>query len=205
LISFRFEFVIQHMTIEFEATFPNIEKDQIRETLKKIGATLIKPEFMQRRTVFALPEGHEIKGGWLRVRDEGDKITMSLKVIDGDKIEDQKEINVTVDNYENARSLLQLMGCKEKAYQESKRELWSLDDVEITIDEWPFLEPFVEIEGKSEQSVRLMSEKMGFAYDKALFCSVATLYHMKYGVTEEVVNNKTPLLVFGGDNPFVST
>jgi len=193
------------MTIEFEATFPNIEKDQIRETLKKIGATLIKPEFMQRRTVFALPEGHEIKGGWLRVRDEGDKITMSLKVIDGDKIEDQKEINVTVDNYENARSLLQLMGCKEKAYQESKRELWSLDDVEITIDEWPFLEPFVEIEGKSEQSVRLMSEKMGFAYDKALFCSVATLYHMKYGVTEEVVNNKTPLLVFGGDNPFVST
>lgn len=192
------------MSIEFEATFPNIQKDLIRETLKKLGATRIKPEFMQKRTVFSLPQGHEITGGWLRVRDEGDKITMSLKVIDGDKIEDQKEINVTVDNYENARSFLNSIGCVEKAYQESKRELWSLDDVEIMIDEWPFLEPFVEIEGKSEQSVRMMSERMGFAYDMAFFCSVATLYHMKYGVTEDEINNKTPLLVFGGKNPFLS-
>lgn len=191
------------MSIEFEATFPNIQKDHIREALKKLGATLIKPEFMQKRTVFTLPQGHEITGGWIRVRDEGDKITMSLKVIDGDKIEDQKEVNIIVDNYENARSLLSSMGCGEKAYQESKRELWGLDDVEIMIDEWPFLEPFVEIEGKSEQSVRMMSEKMGFAYDKALFCSVATLYHMKYGVTEDFVNNKTPQLVFDGANPFV--
>jgi adenylate cyclase class 2 len=196
--------ILSAMAIEFEATFPNVKKDQIREVLKKIGATCIKSEFMQKRTVFTLPQGHEITGGWLRVRDEGDKITMSLKVIDGDKIEDQKEINLKVDSYENARSLLNVMGCTEKAYQESKRELWSLDGVEITIDEWPFLEPFVEIEGKSEQSVRMMSEKMGFAYKKALFCSVATLYHMKYGVTEDEINNKTPLLVFGGTNPFLS-
>ena len=191
------------MDIEFEATFPNIQKDHIREILNALGAKLIKPEFMQKRTVFNLPKGHEIKGGWLRVRDEGDTITMSLKVIDGEKIEDQKEISLVIDSFKNAKLFFNTIGCVEKAYQESKRELWILDDVEITLDEWPFLEPFVEIEGKSEKSVKMVSEKMGFNYNEALFCSVATLYSLKYNVTEDMINNETPLLEFGGKNPFL--
>ncbi len=68
------------MEIEYEATFTNISKEVIRQKLQDAGATLVKPEFLQKRSVFKLPTGHEIKGGWLRVRDEGDKITMSLKI-----------------------------------------------------------------------------------------------------------------------------
>jgi hypothetical protein len=30
------------------------------------------------------------------------------------------------------------------------------------IDEWPFLEPFIEVEGGSELGVRQVSEKLGF-------------------------------------------
>ncbi len=70
------------MDIEYEATFPNIDKKEVREKLKKVGAKLVKPEFMQRRFVFHLPKSYEIKGGWLRVREEGDKITMTLKIVD---------------------------------------------------------------------------------------------------------------------------
>ena len=55
--------------IEYEAKFININKDSVRENLKLVGAELIKPEFLQKRVVFNLPTGHEIKGGWLRVRD----------------------------------------------------------------------------------------------------------------------------------------
>ena len=36
---------------------------------------------------------------------------------------------------EKARELLNTLGCQERAYQETKRELWKLDGVEITIDE----------------------------------------------------------------------
>lgn len=43
------------MKIEYEATFINVNKDNIRDRLQKAGASLIKPEFLQRRVVFELP------------------------------------------------------------------------------------------------------------------------------------------------------
>src|SRR5680860_181885 len=141
------------MNIEYEATFINIDKNEIRTRLKAVGAQLIKPEFLMKRVVFELPVGHEIPGGWLRVRDEGDKITMSLKVVDGDKIENQKEIQLKIDNFAEGVALLEATGAKQKAFQESRRELWTLDNTEITIDEWPYLEPYVEVEGQSEEIV----------------------------------------------------
>ncbi|MEA1963109.1 MAG: CYTH domain-containing protein [Patescibacteria group bacterium] len=149
-----------------------------------------------------MPKGNHINGGWLRVRDEGDKITMSLKVIDGDQIHNQKETQLTVDNFEEARKFLTGIGCEEKAYQESRRELWEMDKVEITIDEWPFLEPFVEVEGKSEEQVRVVSEKIGFNYTQARFCSVDTLYNEKYNISINQINNHTPKILFEMDNPF---
>src|SRR5688500_10028548 len=111
------------MYIEFEATFTNINKEEMRAKLQKANAKLVKKEFLQKRTVFDLPSGHKIKGGWLRVRDEGDKITMSLKIVDGEKIENQKEIQLKVDDFDNAVGFLATIGCSKKAYQESKREL----------------------------------------------------------------------------------
>jgi adenylate cyclase class 2 len=189
------------MKIEYEATFIDIKKDQVRQKLKELGATLKRAEFMQKRATFNLPRGHEINGGWLRVRDEGNKITLTLKVVDGNKIENQKEILLNVDSFEQAVSLLSTIGCSKKSFQESKRELWILDGTEITIDEWPFLEPYVEVEGKTEQAVKDASKKMGFDYSKALFCTVDTIYEMKYGVSKDVVN-KTPEIKFNTKNPF---
>jgi len=191
------------MKIEYEATFTNIDKQDIRERLRKIEGKLIRPEFLQKRVVFNLPEEYKIKGGWIRVRDEGDKIRMSLKIVDGTGIESQKEISLKVDSLERAEEFLTLLGCQKKAYQENKRELWKIDGMEITIDEWPFLEPFVEIEGDSEESVKDMAEKLGFDYQDALFCSIDTLYSRKYNLPEDIINNQTPKIVFEMKNPFV--
>lgn len=190
------------MKIEYEATFPNINKDEIRERLKKAGAVLARPEFLQKRCTFNLPEGHEINGGWLRVRDEGEKITMTLKIVDGEKIENQKEIILQVDDFSEAEEFLISLGCRKKSYQETKREMWTLDGVEIDIDEWPYLEPYVEIEGKNEEEVKKVSEKLGFEYSQALFCCVTTLYQIKYGTSEEIINNQIPEITFEGKNPF---
>ena len=191
------------MEIEYEATFVKVDKDDIRAKLKNAGAKLERPEFMQRRVVFNLPKGHEIKGAWARVRDEGDKITMSVKIVDGEKITDQKETCITIDDFERGRMILKTMGADEKAYQETKRELWKLDDVEITLDEWPFLEPYVEVEGSSEEAVRAVAKKLGFKWAKARFCAVGTLYAEKYDFDETVINNETPKIVFGMENPFI--
>ena len=191
------------MNIEFEATFSNIDKSAIVAALTKMGATLSRPEFMQKRVVFNLPHGHEIKGGWVRVRDEGDKTTLSLKVVDGEAIENQKEIYLVVNSFEQAELLLTSLGCERKAFQESKRELWQYDGVDITIDEWPYLEPFVEVEGPSEAKVQEVAGLLGLDYDQALFCAVGTLYSRKYGISEDRINNHTPLITFAGENPFI--
>lgn len=191
------------MEIEFEATFPNVNKEDIRRRLKKAGAKLLRKEFLQKRAVFHLPEGHEIKGAWLRVRDESDKTTLSLKAVTGQRVGDQKEICLTIDDFKKAVSLLEHLGCRQKALQENKRELWQLRRVEITIDEWPFLEPFVEIEGESEEAVRKASHKLGFDYKKAVFGSIDLLYSQKYKLPAEVISNETPLIFFRGPNPFL--
>ncbi|MGB5049673.1 MAG: CYTH domain-containing protein [Caldilineaceae bacterium] len=191
------------MNIEYEATFTNIEKDDIRERLKTAGAVLVRPEYLQRRIPFFLPNKEDAENSWLRVRDEGDKVTLSLKTIDGKNIENQKELCLEVNSFNDAVELLESIGCVRKSYQETKRELWTLDGVEITLDEWPFLEPFVEVEGRSEDSVRVVSEKLGFDYSKALFCAVGDLYVLKYGIHPDKINTLDKL-IFDMPNPFVS-
>lgn len=194
---------MKNINIEYEATFTNIDKDEIRQRLKSASAILVKPENLMVRSVFELPSGHEIEGGWLRVRDENDKITMSLKVVNGDKIEDQKEICLKIDSFDEGVKFLESIGCEIKAYQESKRELWLLDEVEITIDEWPYLEPYVEVEGKSEEAVKNASAKLNFDYTKALFCSVDTLYAAKYKISKEYVSYQVKRICFNEPNPFI--
>lgn len=187
------------MDIEYEATFPNIDKEFIRKKLKKIGAKLIKKEFLMKRIAFDTPKTS--KKTWLRVRDEGDKITMSMKSIEGTGIESQKEICFEVKDFNSASLFLTKLGCSKKAYQETRREIWEIEGVKIMIDEWPFLEPFIEIEGKSEKAVKKIVKKLGFNYSQAIFDPVATQYSKKYNVSEEIVN-KTPRIVFNEKNPF---
>ena len=190
------------MQIEYEATFVDIDKDQMRNKLKEVGAVLAREEYMQKRHCYNFPQGNQVKGGWVRIRDEGEKITMSVKIIDGDKIENQKESCLTIDNYQEAETFLQTLGCELKSYQETKRELWILDEVEVTLDTWPFLETFMEVEGVSEEVVKTVSQKLGEDWSEAKFCGVAHLYSQKYGVSEQVINNETPKIIFGMENPF---
>ncbi len=190
------------METEYEAKFVNIDKEEIRERLKKAGAELVKPEFMQKRVCFNLPTGHENFNAWMRVRDEQDKITMSYKEIVGDNIEDQKEINLVINDFKNGVEFLEKICCQKKSYQENKREIWELDNVEIMIDEWPFLEPFVEVEGKSEQEVKSVSEKIGFDYSKVLFCATGLIYSKKYNISLEAINEISKI-TFDIENPFL--
>ncbi|MFH0856320.1 MAG: CYTH domain-containing protein, partial [bacterium] len=153
-----------------------------------------------KRITFHVPDSI-IKNSWLRVRDEGDKITMSLKKFDGPSIEKQQEICLVIDNFDKGIGFLTAIGFKQKSYQETKRELWVLDGVEITIDEWPYLEPFVEVEAETEEGVKDTCKKIGLNYNNALFCPITILYSMKYNISADIIN-KIPKITFLDPNPF---
>ena len=79
------------MEIEIEAKFLNVDVNALRETLHGNGATLVHDERLMRRKNFDHTDSRLEKiGGWIRVRDEGDKTTLAYKqlvnrTIDGTK------------------------------------------------------------------------------------------------------------------------
>ncbi len=191
------------MNIEFEATFPNVSISQVQTKLEEVGAKLLKPRTLYRRVAFNLPPAYTTRYNYARVRDEGDSVTMTIKDWEGEGIEAQKELELIIDDFETGIAFLEKLGCAQKAYQETYRELWELGGVHITIDEWPFLEPFVEIEGSSEDRVKEVSEQLGFDYSQAIFGGVTLQYMEKYGISQDQIDNHTPRITFD-KNPFVS-
>lgn len=176
---------------EIEAKFIDINIDLFRQKLQEIGAKLISPERLMRRTNFDISE-HE----FTRVRDEGDKVTISYKNGANISLSGMREICVEVDNYDNAVALLIASGLKPKAIQETRRETWRLGDAEIDIDTWPWLPSFVEIEASTEDEVRFTAEKLGFNMENAFFGSAAQIYEHYYNVTPHEINFY-PEITFG--------
>lgn len=161
---------------EIEAIFINIDKDAVRSRLKKIGANLIKKERLQKRINYDFNDKSLArKQGWVRLRDEGENIRLSYKQMDERSIDGMKEVSITVGDFENADLFLNNIGLNKKSYQETLRESWVFSGVEIDIDTWPWINPFIEIEGESEEEVNLVAEKLGFNIEDATFGSVNNL------------------------------
>lgn len=189
------------METEYEAKFLNVDTDEIRKRLMEAGATLERPEFFQRRWVFDLPGDLHSKEVFARVRDEGGVVTITWKKFAGTDIDHPQEVEIVADDFDNAVELVTQLGCAPRSYQENKREVWHLDDAEIVIDSWPFFEPYVEIEGASEDIVREAAIKAGFDWNTALFCGVAKLFHMKYPHSPHM--REISRIAFDMPNPFV--
>ena len=185
------------MNNEIEATYIDIDKDDLRAKLKSAGAKCTKPELLMRRTVFDTGPH-----SFARVRDEGDKIVMTYKNFeDEDSIMGVKEVNLIVNDYDDAIKYLKGCGLEQKAAQETYREVWELDGVEITIDTWPWIPTYTEIEGKNEEVVWSVAEKLGFKKEDAMFGAVDKIYNHYYGVDMDIVDFETPVINFEIDPP----
>ena len=114
-----------------------------------------------------------------------------------------KEIEVNVSDFKKTSKILEIAGLKKVGYQESYRELWEYDNVEIMIDTWPFLKPLVEVEGKNENDVKKVSEELGFDYNNAIFGSVEILYSEKFNINKLKLCEIAPILKFESTNPFL--
>lgn len=189
--------------VEIEAKFFPVNKDKLRIKLAKLKARLVSPERKMRRTIFDARFHPEFHCDYIRVRDEGDIVRLSAKTHASTKgaVNDQRETDVIVSDYDRTVQIFKLMNFTPDSYQESLRETWQLDDCEITIDTWPDLDPYCEIEAPSEKKLKEVAEKIGFDWNKKIITSVVEIIAQTFGLSFEQVHQKMERLRLD-DHPF---
>ena len=176
------------MQTELEAKFLNIDKDDMRRRLTSLGAVLVTPERKLMRQNFDFADSRLNKlAGWVRIRDEGDHITLTYKQLNERTLHGTKEINLTIDSFGQARELLNILGLEVKSEQVTMRESWKFGDTQIEIDTWPWIPPFLELEGQSEDDLRSLATKLDLDWDSAKYGSVEVAYQAVFDVTEAEV------------------
>lgn len=167
------------MHTEYEVKFLDVDIENVRHRLTKLGAKLEKPmRLMKRVTIDNLDM--KKKNAFVRIRDEGDRVIVTYKQFDSLSVDGAKEYEIVVSDFEKAIKLFSAAGLPYGSFQESKRETWKFNDVEIVIDEWPWLNPYIEIESDSEVKVKNFAKKLGFDWKDAAFGDVMTAYRAQY-------------------------
>lgn len=167
------------MDTEIEAKFVNVDHDAIRAKLKTLGAKLEQPMRLMRRVTID-SEIMKSKNAFLRIRDEGYRVTATYKQFDALSVDGAKEIEITVNDFQATVDLLKAAGLPHRSFQESKRETWKLDDTEIVLDLWPWLNPYIEIEANNKELVMKVASDLGLIWNDAVFGDVMEAYKIQY-------------------------
>ena len=77
---------------------------------------------------------------------------------------------------ETTLEILAKIGIKPRGYQENKRQEYDLDGVQVVIDRWSKLKPYVEIEANSVVEVVKTAALLGFAESDLITKSTSDLY-----------------------------
>ncbi len=189
---------------EFECKFYPVDKIEYRKKLESIGAKLAIPERKMVRIIAdsrlnpILPKNH-----YVRVRDEGNLTRLSLKITadEGGRLSDQKEVDVEVSSFDDTVQIMESVGIKFNRTQETLREEWEYKGAQITIDTWPGLDTYSEIEADSEEKVKEIAEDFGFDWNRKIITAAAEVYSRVYNIDIEEVLKKITNITFE-NNPF---
>ncbi len=190
------------MNLEIEKLFWDVDEEKLRDKILELGGKIKKQKTLYKRVVKSFGETDGIYS-WIRIRDEGDKVMMTLKKRkDDDSYSEEYEVEVS--NFEMTKSIFENSPIGINSYQENWRETFSLNDCEVAIDVWPFLEPVCEIESESEEKLLETAKMLGLDFEKSFNKNITSVYKMKYGYTiTELPLEKQKNIYFGATNPFI--
>ncbi len=164
------------MQTEYEVKILEINIEEIKKQLEKIGAIKIA-EGNMRRFVYEINLDRENRlGKWIRLRDDSEKSTLTIKEILYKGIDGTKETEIEVNNFEKTNQLIRLMGFKPHAYQENKRISYKGGNIDFEIDSYPKIPTSLEIEGKSVEDVEKAIISLGFKREDATSIGVTDVY-----------------------------
>lgn len=147
------------MSIEYEAKVIRINPIVISKQILACGGRQVGEAFM-RRYVYDIVPGD--KSRWIRLRDTGNEVTLTVKEIVHDGIDGTHEVEIIVGDFETTNKLLGKLGFNPKSYQENRRTSFVLGGARLEIDHWPLIPPYLEIEGDSREQVIKVASLLGF-------------------------------------------
>ncbi len=146
------------MDTEFEIKVLDIDLGRTRSFLRDLGF-IEQSSFEFKRYIYSVKSNNK---SWLRLRTDGKKTTLSVKEYTSDKVDGVKELEVVVSGFEQTHLLLQKLDHTSDSYQENRRTVFISKkyDAEISIDEWPHIPAYLEIEAKDKKTVNELLAKI---------------------------------------------
>jgi adenylate cyclase class 2 len=166
------------MPVEFEAKVLGVEPAELAERILALGGVR-GAERLMRRYVYDVQAGDESR--WIRLRDSGTAVTLTVKEIAHDGIDGTTETEVMVGDFETTNELLRRIGFEAKSYQENRRSSYELQGAELEIDWWPLIPPYLEIEGRSREHVIDVAGLLGIP-ESELTGENTTKVYARYGI-----------------------
>jgi adenylate cyclase, class 2 len=194
-----------HMHIEIEAKFLQIDHDHLRGRLHQLSAVCTRPMRLMKRAILDFPDRRLQTGSpsaYVRVRDEGDRVTLTYKAFELLSVAGASEHETAVDSFAECVAIFQAIGLQVESLQESKRETWHFGDCVIELDEWPWLKPYIEIEGPSEAAIRHTARALDLNWADAAFGDVMVAYRAQYpGLSDKDTVGHLAHVRFGDPQP----
>jgi predicted adenylyl cyclase CyaB len=136
------------MPKEYEYNFIDYDKQKIIDTLGENNGKQ-QGKYLFRVQIFNHPLN--IKNTYIRIRDEGHRITLTYKYnLDKEFVEENE---IIIDNFDEGCKIFIDLGCKKKYYYEKIREIWNINNVEICFDTTPGKPEIMEIEADTKKNL----------------------------------------------------
>jgi adenylate cyclase class 2 len=146
---------------ESEIEILDVRRDEVVRRLRELRA---KHEGVHkfRRMEFLIEGDSHGRHSWVRVRTDGKETTITLKETRGRSgFSSMKEYEVEVSDFEEALRIMGRLSGTKPLYFENERDAYRLGDAQVTIDKWPGIPEFVEIEAPTMGRVREVYKKLG--------------------------------------------
>jgi len=136
------------MPLEYEYKISNYDKKLILDKIIQLNGKKMG-HFIFKVMVFSHPR--KKKKTYIRIRDEGHRITMTYKNYAGSKFASESE--VIINDFEMGKNILLGLGCISRYYYEKIREIWHIGNTEICFDTLPGKPEFMEIESATKKEL----------------------------------------------------
>ena len=176
-------------SIEYEYSFLDIDENKIKNKLKELGAKRIYDKTLFKINIYSHPTNQ--KKVFIRLRDEGDKITFTIKT-NYDKGKFPLEHEIIIDDFDEMDKMLTLMGCKRMYVDEKMREKWKMKRVkEIVFDSVPGIPTYMEVEAATKEDLLKSIKKLGLS-EKDAIKGISYFKHY-YGIEDTILEKVTSL------------